>query len=80
MISQSMQQIWTDLQRDGPNHLGQGKPVLHGIDLALARGQLCCIVGAVGAGTAVGETVILLTPPCVSRLRRLIKAEGGAAE
>ena len=33
--------------------------------------------GARKAGLAVGETVILITPPCLSRLKHLIKVQGG---
>ena len=35
---------------------------------------------AVGAPRAVGETVILLTPPVSSILKHLLKGEGGAEE
>ena len=39
-------------------------------------------VGAVhqAGGLAVGETVILMTPPCLSLLKHLINVEGGAVE
>ena len=34
----------------------------------------------VGSEVAIGETVILMTLPFLSRLKRLLKVEGGAAE
>ena len=43
---------------------------------------LCCVLFEylLEVTLAVGETVILMTPPLLSRLKHLMKVEGGAVE
>ena len=62
---------------------------LHVLDLATedlfsipALGCRCCVLeelGRAARSVAVGETVILMTPPCLPLLKRPLKVEGGAA-